>query len=150
MRLRLFLSFLLLILITTLSVTFLARWQMNVALQRFTSRGGFAGAEALVTSLENYYTTYHSWDGVNVLFQTHKPGGQGQGNQNNGDGPGYPQGPDDTFLLTDNSNQIIVDTSQANFYPAPAREITDDEKDRAIAIRVNREIVACLIPAERP
>ncbi|NUM47553.1 MAG: HAMP domain-containing protein [Anaerolineales bacterium] len=142
MRLRLFLSFLLLILITTLSVTFLARWQMNVALERFSSRGGFAGAEALVTSLENYYYTNQTWEGVTSLFQTHKQGGQGMG-------PGGPGPENETYLLADPSNILLVDTSQVNFTPSP-REITPEEQERAIAIRVNRKIVGYLIPAARP
>ncbi|GAB4581144.1 MAG: ATP-binding protein [Anaerolineales bacterium] len=145
MRLRLFLSFLLLILITTLSVTFLARWQMDVALKRFTSRGGFAGAEALVTALESYYYIHQTWEGAEVLFREHGPGNMGMSPR--GAGPGAD---DNTFLLLDTANQILVDTSQPNFLPEENRQITTEEQERAVAIRVNRTIVGYLIPSARP
>lgn len=152
MRLRLFFSFIILILITTLSIIFLARWQVNVALDRFTSRGGFAGTESLVTALENYYSTNQSWDGARVLFTNHRGNPNNQGNEeNNPGGNGFGPGPEnDPLLLVDASYQILLDTGQQGLTPDPTRQITADEKDRAIAIRVNRKVVGYLIPADRP
>ncbi len=143
MRLRLFLSFLLLILITTFSIVILARWQAVTGLRNFASRGGFAGADALAASLENYYENHQSWDGVTMLFRMHQ---QGMGNPG---GPGN-RPPQDKLLLADTSYLIILDTGQPEFTPNESRQITDEEKERAIALVTNRQIIGYLIPDIRP
>jgi len=138
MRIRLFLSFLLLILITTLSMVILARWQAVVMLRNFASRGGFAGTERLVTALENHYRIHRAWEGVEELFQIH------------GTGPGGNGGPAVKLLLVDSSNHVLLDTSQADFRPTSVDKITEQEAERAIPLRINRQIVGYLIPDVRP
>ncbi len=145
MRLRLFLSFLLLILITTLSVVILARWQAVTGLRNFASRGGFAGQETLVNSLENYFEIQNSWDGVSALF----PNRQGQGGQGAGSGQGF-HPPESNLILADVSYTVVLDSGQPTLSPTAMRQLTDDEKERAIILRVNRQIVGYLIPDERP
>ena len=143
MRIRLFLSFLFLILITTISIVFLARWQIGIDIRRFASRGGFAGAEGLVTALENYYQTNQSWAGVEYLFQNNRQGGPGGFG-----GPGN-QGQGVKLKLVDLSGNVLLDSSQNGFQPVSS-QITEEENERAIPLRVNRQIVGYLVPDVRP
>ena len=78
MRVRLFFSFLLIVLVTVASVVFIARQSAAQEVNAFMFRGGMTGVSDLVDSLEGYYQTHGSWAGVESLF----PGwarGNGQG-----------------------------------------------------------------------
>ena len=80
MRLRLILSFILVVIVSIVSVALIARRQTVTAVDSFVRRGGFAGIEGLVNNLEEYYSTNGSWDGVESSFRIPGRGlGQGQG-----------------------------------------------------------------------
>ena len=142
MRLRLILSFLFIILITTVSIVLIARWQAVVDLRRFASRGGFAGADTVVATLENYYLTHQTWDGVDQIFQN--PGkGEGYGPQGN-------RGSGEGFRLIDASGYVLLDSSQPDLRPASTIQITSDESERAIPLKINDLVIGYLIPEIRP
>jgi two-component system, OmpR family, sensor histidine kinase BaeS len=143
MRIRLFLSFLLIILITTISIILIARWQTIVDLRNFASRGGFTGMETLVNGLETYYKNNQSWEGVERLFQNLGP--QGQGNPNPGLGNRF----GNQFQLANAQGYTILDTSRIDYSPANIALLKEEERERAIPLMVNREIVGYLLPETR-
>ena len=80
MRLRLFLSFALIGLVSVISVVLIARQNTTTAVRAFMVRGGMTAAGGLVESLESYYQSNGSWVGVESLLDS--PGsrrGQGYG-----------------------------------------------------------------------
>ena len=80
MRPRLILSFILIVIVSIVSVALIARLQIVTAVDSFVRRGGFAGIESLVNNLEEYYSTNGTWDGVESSFRHPGRGlGQGQG-----------------------------------------------------------------------
>lgn len=140
MRIRLFLSFLLIILITTTSLVLIARWQAIVEIRNFVARGGFAGAETLVNALERYYRANQSWDGIALLLS-----GQGQR-----PGPGGFSGPgfrlfNERFRLADASGNVIYDSAAPNQTPAQHAPLQEGEIERAIPLRVDRQIVGYVL-----
>ncbi|MFH1446030.1 MAG: ATP-binding protein [Chloroflexota bacterium] len=68
MRLRLLLSFGIIILVALGSVLVAASVTAEQEVQVFLGRGALAGVETLVTDLEEYYQTEESWDGVLEVF----------------------------------------------------------------------------------
>ena len=64
MRVRLFLSFLLLILLSLVGVALFVRQSAQDEVQAFLGRGGLVGAESLVEELEAFYASAGSWEGA--------------------------------------------------------------------------------------
>lgn len=81
MRLRLLLSFALVVLVTIVAVVFFARQNTVQEVNTYMLRGGMTGGEDLVSLLENYYANTGSWQGVDQLLFQH---GQGVGSGANG------------------------------------------------------------------
>ena len=78
MRLRLFLSFVVIVLVSVIGVVIVARQNTTNVVRAFMFRGGMTGEGGLVQALESYYQTHHSWQDVGTLLQT--PGnGHGRG-----------------------------------------------------------------------
>ena len=78
LRLKLFLAFGSMVLLTIASVVLVARQSTVREVRAFMVRGGMTGASDLVDLLEAYYETYGDWNGVEKLLLL--PGqGQGQG-----------------------------------------------------------------------
>ena len=69
MRLRLILSFILIVIVAIVSVALIARRQTVSAVDAFIHRGGLSGTEGLVNNLEEYYATYATWEGVETFFE---------------------------------------------------------------------------------
>jgi len=78
MRLRLLLSFGIIILVALGSVLVAARVTAEQEVQVFLGRGALAGVETLVTDLEDYYQAEESWDGVLEVFASKEGAGEGQ------------------------------------------------------------------------
>ncbi len=98
MRLRLLLSFGIIILVALGSVLVAARVTAEQEVQGFLGRGVLAGVETLITDLEEYYQTEESWDGVLEVFVSKEGIGEGQGTGSEqdagaGQGVGEGQGP---------------------------------------------------------
>ena len=64
MRLRLFLSFALITIITLAILSFVVQGQTQSTLTTFAKGGGFFGADRIVTQLQDYYLEHGSWEGV--------------------------------------------------------------------------------------
>lgn len=79
MRLRLLLSFGIIILVALGSVLVAASVTAEQEVQGFLGRGALAGVETLVTDLEEYYQAEESWDGVLEVFVSKEGAGEGQG-----------------------------------------------------------------------
>jgi signal transduction histidine kinase len=142
MRLRLILSFILIVIVSVVSVALVARRQTVTAVNAFIHRGGLSGTEGLVRDLEEYYATYGTWEGVDTFFQ--QPGrgmgmGQGQG-QNRAAGFA-----DQRLQLADVNGLILVDTQDEN----PYGRFSLPERNRAIRLEVDEKPVGYLLPETR-
>ena len=85
MRLRLVLSFILIVLVSVTSVVLIARQNTASEVRAFMFRGGMTGSEGLVGALEDYFRTNQTWQGVELLFTAQ---GMGQGMGHRGQGMG--------------------------------------------------------------
>lgn len=86
MRLRLFLAFVLLIVVTLTAVAIFTRQEMAAQVRSFIGRGGWMGLEGHVADLESFYRQHGTWEGVEALFTSTGRGGRGQ-EQGGGRGP---------------------------------------------------------------
>lgn len=133
MKLRLFLAFTLIVLVSVVSVVFIARQNTTNEVRAFMFRGGMAGSEGLVTALEEFYQSHHSWMGVEGLFQT--PGaGRGMG-------AGMGAMMNQRLRLADSHGNIIVDTADRH----PAGSLTNNEITSAIPLLADGQIVGYLM-----
>ena len=142
MRLRLILSFVLIVFITIGSILLIVRNQTSDAVRVFMYRGGMTGTEGLVASLEDYYAQNGSWNGVEQLFESgmsHGRGmGQGQGQGNNG-GMGMMS---QRLQLADAAGYILADTESSS----PSGSLSRTERSQAIELTNNGKVVGYLYP----
>ncbi|TES91451.1 MAG: hypothetical protein E3J88_02460, partial [Anaerolineales bacterium] len=68
MRLRLFLAFTAIIIITLVILGFSVRRSTLHVVNNFANSGGFIGADRVAASLEDYYTAYGSWEYLEEFF----------------------------------------------------------------------------------
>ena len=139
MRPRLILSFILIVIVSIVSVALIARLQIVTAVDSFVRRGGFAGIESLVNNLEEYYSTNGTWDGVESSFRHPGRGlGQGQGpGQNNNIGLN-----DQRLILADVNGFILIDTQNDN----PDTRLSLLERNRSVKLEVDGNTVGFLLP----
>ena len=109
MRLRLILSFVLVILVTIVSVVLFVRLSNPREVRAFMFRGGMAGSQELVNDLEQYYAQHGSWQGVEALLDS--PHGQGNG-PGGGAGMGAMMG--QRLQVADASGRLVADSNDAN------------------------------------
>jgi hypothetical protein len=102
MRLKLFLSFSLIVLVSVSLVAIIARRGAVNEVSSFMFRGGMVGLNDLATSLENFYRTNGSWNGVQSMFNFPRAGPTGMGGMMN-----------QRLLLTDASGSVVADTQGA-------------------------------------
>jgi len=79
MRLRLILSYALIVLVTVVTVVLIARKGAANEVRAYMFRGRMIESETLVGSLEAYYRANGSWQGVSGLLPATQPARQGQG-----------------------------------------------------------------------
>lgn len=139
MRLRLFLSFALIVLVSVASFTILARQGAATDVRTFMPRGGFAGLENLASALEDYYQTHQTWQGAEQVLESAAPG-RGRGSSGAGRGPSGMMGPN--FILADARGNVIFNTSNA----AITGRLSQTELDYALALSTNQEVVGYLLP----
>lgn len=141
MRLRLFLSFTLVVLVSVVSFALLARQRAASEVRAFMFRGGMTGVDELVTSLEDYYRTNQTWQGVESILRL--PGqGRGRGPGSSGMGPGMAGIMDQRLRLADARGALVVDSSD----PTPEGVLSRAELDRAIPLAVDRQVIGYLLP----
>jgi signal transduction histidine kinase len=128
MRLKLFLSFTLIVLVSISLVAIIARRQTVNEVRSFMFRGGMYGLSSLTASLENYYQANHTWNGIQSIFTS----GRGM----NGIGRMMSQG----LLLADSSGTIV-----AGDQPGSGGNImTTIQIDTAIPLTVDGRLVGYL------
>jgi two-component system sensor histidine kinase BaeS len=110
MRLRLMLSFALIVVVSVAAVVLIVRQGAAAEVRTFMFRGGASGNSGLVTALEAYYQEHQSWQGVDSLF-TNMPGRRGGA----GGGPGGPGAMmNQQMRLADASGNLVYDTTNPN------------------------------------
>src|SRR4030067_2027649 len=145
MRLRLFLSFALIVLVSVGSVVIFARYSTAREVRAYMFRGGMVGVEGLVTALEDYYRQYHSWQGCESLLISpvfaHGRRLAGQGDAAPGPmGMGAMMG--QRLRLADATGDVGADTADPN----PSSQLNAAELDGAIPLQAGEEIVGYLLP----
>lgn len=147
MRLRLFLSFVLIILIAIGSVVLITRQSTVNEVRDFMFRGGVLGLENLVTRLETCYAQYQAWENCTDILYTGNamPGGtpwqrKGQ-DMNHGMGGKMPT---TRLQIIDLDGNVISDT-QESAHP-PATQITESALQNALPLLYKDETVGYLLP----
>src|SRR3989337_2155851 len=145
MRLRLFLSFALIVLVSVGSVVIFARYSTAREVRAYMFRGGMVGVEGLVTTLEEYYKQNHSWQGAESLLSSpgfahgRRLGGQGNAAPGPG-GMGAMMG--QRLRLAGTVGEVVADTADPN----PSSQLNSSELEGAIPLQAGEEIVGYLLP----
>ena len=140
MRWRLFLSFVLIALVSIGSVLILARQGAIQEVRTYMFRGGMAGLEGIVTALEDHYQSHQSWDGAAQLLGLPGPG---QGNRRGNQGNPAPMGGmmNQSLQLADSQGNLIVDSKN----PSAAGSIDESDLRQAIPLQVDDNVVGYLV-----
>jgi signal transduction histidine kinase len=139
MRLRLVLSFILIVLVSVTGVLFIARQGLASEVRSFMFHGGMTDASRLVATLEDYYQAHNSWQGVETLLRFTDEQGHGMG------GSGR-QGMMQTMM----SQNLSLADAQGNWVadsngPQSSGQMTEDEKAVAITLHVQNQTVGYLL-----
>ncbi len=133
MRLRLFLSFFLIVIVTTLIVLAVVGQRARNDVRNFVSRGGLYGSERFVADLEQYYARQRSWQGVETLFQRPGPG----------NGYGYGAGPPPSIaVLADEEGRILFGSP----YAGHAEILSELQRRYAVALYSDSELIGYYLP----
>jgi len=145
MRLRLFLAFVLIILITIITVTLIIRQNTEEEVRTFMFRGGVMGLNILVSDLEDCYQEKQSWDGCSDLLQMT---GGAQGNMSRGMGEGRmgnhsPGNWERQHIqLLDKEGVVVADTQDS--IPSQPKDISSLQG--LIPLHNQGEVVGYLLP----
>jgi two-component system OmpR family sensor kinase/two-component system sensor histidine kinase BaeS len=129
MRLKLFLSFILIVLVSVSLVAIIARRGTVNEVRMFMFRGGMVGLNDLVSDLENYFATNGTWKGGQPLLNYAHTGMQGMGGMMN-----------QRLQLTDASGMILYDARGGSL----GNKLSPSELAVAIPLRVNGKTVGYL------
>ncbi len=142
MRIRLILSFALIVLVSVTSVVVIASQNTASEVRAFMYRGGMTSSTELVENLSSYYQTNGSWQGVEDILMPAGGGfGRRSGGMSNSSGtPAMGAMMDQRIRLADASGQILVDSGDQLNQP-----LSTDEMKAAQAIRVNLKTVGYLL-----
>lgn len=142
MRSKLFLSFLIIVLIAVASVVIFARQGAAGEVRAYMFRGGMSGVEELVADLEAYYNSNGSWSGVQEMLLEKMPGGHRQG-QGSGPGMGVGMGAmmSQRLQVADAQGRRLADTSAQN----PAGMLTQAELQAAYKLEAGGQTVGYLL-----
>ena len=136
MRLRLILSFVLVVLVAITTVAVIARQNTAREVSAFMFRGGMSSTGGIAGQLEAYYQQYGSWEGVESLL-TNAHGRWGTGGQGMGSGMMMGQ----RLRLADADGIILADSSGA----APTGSLSRAERQSAVSLQVGGKIVGYLV-----
>ncbi len=135
MRIRLILSFSLIVLVTLASVALIARLNTAQEIDRFMGRGGLFGLDSMVLRLESYYRSHGSWQGVASAIRT--PGNRNLDNPGDGFSGGNPRS---QFQLIDIDGNIVFDTHSSN----NNTRYSPEQLEHAVVLQVMDEVVGYL------
>jgi two-component system sensor histidine kinase BaeS len=132
MRLRLFLSFLLVIVVAVVGVAWIVQLGTVREVRAFMFGGGMGIITEMQASLEDYYAANGSWDGVEVLLSTSRSHGMGQG-----------QGGmmNQRLRVADAQGVVVADSAGTTV----GTSLTTSERDAATVLKVNGETVGYLV-----
>jgi two-component system sensor histidine kinase BaeS len=145
MRLRLFISFILIAFISIASFLIVVRQSTIQEVRSYMFRGGMAGVEGIVRDLEAHYESTHTWEGTeNLLGIAGKNQGNRRGNKGEPQGIGAMMGGmmNQRLRLADAKGNLILDTEGSN----AAGSLTGDELQQAIPLNLRGEVVGYLLP----
>jgi len=142
MRLRLILSFLLIVLISVVSVVLIVRQGALREVRAFMLRGSMTDVDELVDSLQTYYASNGSWTDVGTLLMG---GGMGRG-QMHGQNAGGMMGAQGASMnqrlrVADAQGALVADSSEAN----PTGSLDRSELAEAISLEVGGKTVGYLL-----
>lgn len=130
MRIRLVLSFLVVVSVGIFSVVLIGRYGTEQQVRAYMFRGGMTNSEGIVATLESFYAQNQSWKGVEaVLAGARMGGGAGMGGRMGGAGMSSQR-----LRLADPSGSILYDSSN----DAAARSLTPAELKTAIGLHDER------------
>lgn len=145
MRLRLFLAFLLIILITVITVTLIIGQNTEEEVRTFMFRGGVMGLNVLVSDLEDCYQENRSWAGCSDLLQI-KGGAQGNMSRGMGEGRMGNHSPGNwerqQIQLLDKEGIVVADTQD----PIPSQPKDISSLQGLIPLHNQGEVVGYLLP----
>jgi two-component system OmpR family sensor kinase/two-component system sensor histidine kinase BaeS len=138
MRWRLFVSFILVALVSILSLLILVRQGAIQEVRTYMFRGGVVGLEGIVSELEDHYQKNRTWSGGDQIIS-----GTGQGNRrgNQGNMPGLGGMMGQSLLLTDEQGNIVADSRNPN----ASGRIDQSELLQGIPLKVNGATVGHLV-----
>jgi len=138
MRWRLFVSFILVALVSILSLLILVRQGAIQEVRTYMFRGGVVGLEGIVSELEDHYQKNRTWSGGDQIIS-----GTGQGNRrgNQGNMPGLGGMMGQSLLLTDEQGNIVADSRNPN----ASGRIDQSELLQGIPLQVNGATVGHLV-----
>jgi len=143
MRLRLILSFVLIVLVTVAGVVFIARQGAANEVRAFMARGGMVRLDNLAASLEDYYRLHHSWDGAEVVLADFSgPMGAGFGNRYQSGGQGMGGMMSQDLTLADSEGKIVASTSTGS----SASRLSASELQVALPLKSGLRTVGYLLP----
>jgi signal transduction histidine kinase len=135
MRIRLVLSFALIVLVAVISMALIARQSTAAQVRTFMFRGGMSGTEGLVGRLEDYFAANGSWEGVESLISESMHAGQGRMRGMQG------MAMNQRLRVADASGAIITDTSGT-----PQGSLDASQMEAAIALYNSGAVVGYLLP----
>jgi two-component system OmpR family sensor kinase/two-component system sensor histidine kinase BaeS len=142
MRSRLILSFILIALLSVVSVTLFFRQSAATQVRAYMFRGGMFGQQGLVTALEEYYQENRTWQGLDsTLLAPMHAQGQASGNPNAGAG-GMMGRMGQRLRLADAQGDLVVDTSD----PQASGRLSASELQDAIPLESGGSVVGYLLP----
>lgn len=143
MRLRLFISFTLIALVSIASLLIVVRQSAIQEVRTYMFRGGMAGVEGIVIELENHYQSTHSWEGAeHLLGIASNNQGNRRGNQGNSPGSGGMMVGmmNQRLRLADAQGNLILDTEILD----ATGKLSGIELRQAIPLQSGDEIVGYL------
>ena len=139
MRWRIFLSFLLVILVAVASLAFFAYHSTSREVTSFVTSGGLWGVEKNVEELEQYYGEHHTWAGAEALL-TSNPQGKGMmqhGMMNSAEG-----GRSIGLPLIDANGYVVVDQKD----PENAGTYLGANPPGSVVLTLDGETIGYLLP----
>lgn len=137
MRLKLLLSFFLIVLVSIASVVLAARMANAREIRTFMFGGGMYGLGGMTTQLEYYYQENSSWAGVDSLLNGSMHG-PGRGGMMGGMAAMMGQ----RLTLADANGNILYDTEVAQ----ASGQLSAADRSRAVELKVDNNIVGYLLP----
>ena len=144
MRLKLLLSFVLIVFVTVIVVVALAYQGAASEVRSFMFQGSMVRAQEIAKALEDYYQTYQTWQGAEALLSLPSSSG---GTMGHGRGPGGGQGMmggmmNQRLRLADAGGQVVSDTAATQAEGSLAAE----ELSKAILLKNGGQTVGYLLP----